>query len=320
MKKSVKILTVTAAVLTVVGVIVFLVGMGMLGWNFNRLDVTEYTAKRYAATATERVERVELDLKTFPVVVTAGEDTALDYYEATDTDISVTYESGTLKVVEKYTYNPFKVGMFSGLDRKNHKFVLTLPEHSDLVVKGANCDIRASDLAFADVDMNVTNLYISLDGCSVDSMSLKSVNLDLELIGCKLGSLFADATNADVTLNGCESGKAEIHSTNSDIDISGGAYVEITAEATNNGVDIGRVSVQTIVLSGVNGDYTLERVSVDNLSVDAINLEASLEIVGARSEYTVETDGRNLPREQTGTTDKRIYLEGNNCDVELKFV
>ena len=318
MKKSSKIALISTLT-AVVGVIVFIIGMSIIGWDFKRHDVAEYTAKSYAAGQTEHVERIELNIKTFPIVVTLGDVTSLDYYETNDSDTSVTYENGTLKIVEKYMYNPFKSGMFN-MSRSGHRFVLTVSDGSDLVINGSNCNISASNIVFSDIDIRVTNLDIMLKDCTADSFKANSTNLDAKLMGCEMNSLTVDATNAEVSMNGCEIGSVIVDSTNSDVDILGGTYSELSVESTNNDIDIERASVQTIVLRGTNGDYVLENVTVDYLTAEATNLDADLEIAGEKAEYTIKTRGNGLPREQTGTTDKLINLSGLNCEVELKFI
>ena len=298
MKKATKILIITASILTAVGLIVFLIGMSVLDWDFRRLDATDYTEMRYATTRDERVERVELNLITFPLVVTTGTETVLKYYESTNSDVKVEYVDGTLKVTEKYEYNPFKTGMFYNINRDMYKFVLSLPYNSDLIITGTNCDIYARSLDFKDININVTNL-------------------DLELRDCTADSLRIDATNAHVDLENCGISNVNIDATNADIDIVRGRYSTMLIDATNTHVDFDKVDAYSIELDATNGNYVLEDVTVDRLIASAINLNADLEIVGVKVEYTILTDGKGLPRPQTGTTDKLISLSGMNCDVDL---
>lgn len=299
MKKSGKLIL-SATLSLVLGIVLFVVGMGLIDWDFDKLDTTEYTAKSYAAAKDERIDRIYVDLQTFPIVINAGDNISLDYYEATDAAVSVKLENGILRIAEKYRYNPFKTGLFN-LMRNKYKFVLTVPNGADLLLSGPNCDLKANGIVFSKLDFDVVNLDVSLTSCKADVLTI-------------------DSTNSDVVLTNCEIGRVVVDSVNSDVVISGGAYSDIKVDATNNDVSINRVVVKSVDLSGLNGDYLLESVTLDKLSADALNLDANIEIVGVRSEFTIKTDGRGLPREQTGTTDKRIYLEGQNCDVTLDFV
>lgn len=294
-KKSILIATLSI----VAGVLLFVIGMSVVGWDFQKFDATEYTAKRYEAQSGERITEISLDVSSFPIVVKAGDAVSLDYYEADNSEVSVSAEGGTLKVVEKYKFDPFRTGLFN-FSRHNHKFVLTVPDNSDIVLKGANCDIEATGITLGEFNLNVTNLDMVFTDCAFGAISVNSTNIDMTFVRCSAPALNINSTNADIELDNCNVPAVAVNATNADVDIK-------------------NTTAQNIKLTATNGDYSLRSVAVDRLSLDAVNLDADITIVGKRAEYTVDTDGDDLPSKQIGTTDKMIYLEGINCDVKLSF-
>ena len=71
----------------IIGAVMFTAGMSVLDWDFYKLDTAEYTAKSYTPEAV--VSSFELDVESFPVIVKRGDAVSLDYYEASDSVVSV---------------------------------------------------------------------------------------------------------------------------------------------------------------------------------------------------------------------------------------
>lgn len=278
MKRTSKIITVCLAVL-IIGVIVWLVGMSLIDWNFSRLDATKYTARSYACEG--EVKSISVSLSSFPLTVKKGDSVSLDYYEADNSEVFVEEKDGVLSVVEKYKYKPFSSGLFN-VGRGSHKFTLTVASDVKIEIKGNNSKISIEDIAFDEFYLNSTNTDISLTRVQLGKLNIDVTNCDIDLNGCKATEMTVDATNLDLTAKNCE--------------------------------------LTSFAIDGINVDCELKRVALDRLSIDAVNLDADIEIVGKASEYTVKTDGRGMPADRTGTTDKLISLSGTNNDVKLKFV
>lgn len=278
MKRTSKILAVGAAVL-VIGVIVWIIGMSIIGWDFYRLDNAKYTARSYACEG--EVKSISITLSSFPLTVKKGDSVSLDYYEADNSEVVVEEKDGVLSVVENYKYRPFSGGLFN-LGRLSHKFTLTVVSSAKLEIKGNNSDITIADADFEQFSANVTNADIRFTRVQFGKLNIDATNCDIDMNDCKASELIVDTTNLDMTVKNCE--------------------------------------FKSVAIDSTNADCELDRVKLDRLSLDAVNLDADIEIVGNASEYTVRTDGRGMPANRTGTTDKLISLSGLNNDVELKFV
>ncbi len=317
MMKRIHKLIIIAVALTLGGITAFLIGMSMLGWNFKKLDVSEYTAKVFQTS--EAVETVKLDVASFPVRIKNGEEMKLDYYEATNSEVNVVFEDGVLSVTEKHDFNPFVTGLFN-FGRADHPYVLTVPRGVELNLSGGNGDINFADSEFGNVTIDISNLDATFDNCVIDVLSLHSNNLDLEMHDSKFASVTAESANCDAKITNCDGQSLYLDATNLNAELVRLGFASVTVTSTNADMNIRTATAETIDLKAVNADISLVKAKVDKLTVDATNLDADVEIVGNRAEYTIETHGKRLPSEQLGTTDRTIVFTGTNNDVELRFI
>ncbi|MDE6397866.1 MAG: DUF4097 domain-containing protein [Clostridiales bacterium] len=263
------------------------------------MDTTEYTEKEYVPVADAPITRVELDVDSFPVVITQGEEAKLTYYEATDATVEITCADGVLKIKEDYSFNLLKHSWFQ-LGRWKHKYVLTLPNGIDLTLTGKSGDFTVRDASDINLVIDVANADIAFVNCGITQLDIKATNADVELTNCTGGAVRIDATNLDLEVADCR-------------------FDSLYAKGTNNDCEVKNSSVAQMEVRGTNGDYSLKNITVDTLSVHAVNLDASILIVGARAEYTIAASGRNMPTNQTGSTDKSVTLSGTTNDVKLRF-
>lgn len=316
MKRVHKLIIATVA-LVLCGMVVFIIGMSLLDWNFIKLDVAKYKAAVFAPS--KQVSTFEIDVESFPIKIVRGDEIKLDYYKATNSTVSVSEEDGVLKIREKRSYNLFKYGLFS-LSRSDHPYVLTVADGTTLDLVGNNGDITFIDVEFEKVKINIDNLDVTIRGCTIGELDILSDNISLEIESSTIAGVNIDADNSDIELSDCDGGSVEIKTGNTSIDFSRGSFSTLTVVADNADISFDRTTSQIIDLRATNADISLERVTVDNLIVSSQNLSADIEIAGKRAEYTIKCNGYGMPQENTGTTEKTITLTGKNNDVELIFV
>ncbi len=286
--------------LILAGGLVFALGMSMLDWDFYELDTTQYEAKSYASEADDIISRVEIDVESFPIVVQSGEKVSLEYYDTDDSDVRVAVNSGVLSVYEDSHFNLFKRSMFQ-LKRIKLKYVLTIPDGTELSVSGANGNVK-------------------LNGVSAQSVRIDSTNADVVLADCVVNDLQIASTNADVVLRSCRGNTVVVGGTNLDLEMSDCNFASLQSKSTNGEVEMKSTVCPSVTLRAVNADFSLRNVTADVLDLHGTNLDAYILLEGVRDEYSVESRGRDLPESRTGSVaGKMIKLGGTNCDVTLKF-
>ena len=212
------------------GVLLFVAGMSALDWDFYKLDTTTYTAKNFTPAPEQTVTRVELDVDSFPVTVTVGDALALSYFEAGDSNVSVTCEDGVLKVKEDYTYRFMKNSWFN-FGRLKRKYELTLPQGVEIVLVGSSGDVTLNGLQLGDLAVNSANLDLILRDCTFQSLTVESANADIELYNCTGGKVSAEGVNLDFEAQGCAFASLYVKGTNADVEL-----VNVTAPAMEYGV------------------------------------------------------------------------------------
>ncbi len=320
MKKGIKISLAVSVFLVLLGAVIFIIGMSVLGWDFKRLDATEYTARSFAVREDTSVTRVVIDVASFPVEVVKGDAVSLEYYDATNSEVTVECADGVLTVREKYDFNPFVTGFFN-IGRMDRKYKLTIADGMDAVtLDGVNANIEFDGITIGELAVRTTNTDISVISSNIGTFEVRSTNLTLCVKNSELGGMTVNGTNVGAEIENVECPKMRIDATNLDFDASGAHIDELSSDATNNNTELRDSACTKLDITGTNGDYELHDVAVDTAVLHATNLDAELRIVGIASEYTVITTGRNMPPQRIGSTDKSITLSGTNNDASLVFV
>lgn len=300
--KNLKGWIIAGSVLLIVGVVVWLLGMTIIDWDFYALDNTTYTQKSYEQQPDENITAIEIDFGS-GITVCRGDSVKFDYYERDKYPVDIELDGTTLKIKENRPNKIFHFGMFDlkGLRNKN---VLTVPNGIELTVDSVNANIKLDGVTLKSLTVDGTNFDLWMKDCVVEGgLSVDSTNFDLEMSATTVkGNLGIKSTNFDGEIDGCVvEGAFTLHSTNCDMSVN--RFIAKSAE-----------------IRSTNADIELDRLTVDDLTMHATNLDAEIEIVGDKADYTIKCNGRRLPAQQTGTTDKFINLSGTNNHVDLRFV
>lgn len=291
--KAIRKTVLISCILLAAGVVLFIIGSAALGWDFRKLDTVEYTAKTFTVADGTAIDNVEIDVGSFPVVVKSGDAVTLDYYEASNSNVSVGVEGGAFKVRERMRFEPFRNGLFN-IGRFDRYFVLTVGSGVTVKISGSTTDVE-------------------FRSASYESMTVRSTDADISFIDCTLGTLKIDSTNLDVSFDNCEFGDISVASVNTDITVKNSRGDSLSVKSTNLTSVIEATLCRTVEHRGDNSDISFDRLATDRLTVKAVNLDAYILIDGARNDYLLSAPSEVAP------DDKIIYIHAVNKDVELKF-
>ena len=291
--KAIRKIIFISCIALAVGAILFIIGFAAIGWDFRKLDTVEYTAKTFSVADGTAIDSVEIDVGSFPVVVKSGDAVTLDYYEASNSDVSVGVEGGAFKVRERMRFEPFRNGLFN-IGRFDRYFVLTVGSGVTVKISGSTTDVE-------------------FRSASYESVTVRSTNADIGFIDCTLGELSIDSTNLDATFDNCEFGDISVDSVNTDITVRNSRGDSLSVKSTNLTSVVEATLCRAVEHRGDNSDIMFDRVATDRLKVNAVNLDAYILIDGARSDYLLSAPS------EVGPDDKIIDIHAVNKDVELKF-
>ncbi len=316
MRKAFKKLLITAISFCAAGVLIFVIGMSVIGWDFYKLDTAEYTAKSYTPEAV--VSSFELDVESFPVIVKRGDAVSLDYYEASDSVVSVETVNGVLKVRERQSRNPF-VNMFN-IGRFKHKYVLTVVDGGDVSISGGTISVTLDGLQASSLSIDAPNADVEINACKFDSLRVKSSNLDASIFNSEIADVkIYDCLNVDLAMSGGSGRALAVEATNLDAALANINYDSMNFDGINVDISANGVIARSIKADGTNSDLELQSISADIIELKSVNLTAEIVVNGRAADYGIYGDGMDLPPSRPGATDKRITLTGVNNDVSLRF-
>lgn len=318
MKKSVRIFCIVAAVCAAAGIIVWLIGMSAIGWDFTRLDGTKYTASSYAAT--QEIKKIDVKLDTFPIKVMRGESVSLEYYEATGSTVTVTDDDGVLEIKEDYKYDPFKVGFFN-FSKSEHAYVLTVTDGVEFDFTGSSSAVTFENMQFTSLAIKSTNSALMFVNTTVEALDIVATNAAVNMNDCTVGDITVKSTNLNIVINRTAGNKLIATATNLHADIDNCEFASASLTATNIDIDANSLTVADLSVSGINVNCDIHTLKgMYALYIKGTNISADIVISGIQAEYSFDMHGKNLPSNSVGSTDKKITVYGTNNDVKLKFV
>lgn len=188
------------------GILIALIALIMVGFDFERLNDEHTEKKNY--TTSENIDSiiVSSDVSKVNIKKTAGDTCRVEYVESNKTRINVTLENGTLEIKEKDKRKWYDFVRFSFLTSYNYKINIYLPEdqYESLKVRTDTGSIRVDSISVkekikleADTgSVDVENLTCEELICDVDTghIDIDDINSDAVTLSTDTGSISAKDT------------------------------------------------------------------------------------------------------------------------------
>lgn len=283
------------------GVVMMIVGSSLGGWDFDNLKIGDYVMTE-SNDFSENVTGVDISVQGGKVEVVRGD----AYKVECSTDKRFTYDvsekDGKITVTGKYTSAFWRV--FNWWN--NNRVKVYVP----------------TDLKTLDIDSS--NSPISLADMTIETVIVKTDNGGMSLSRVNFGKCEMDTSNGNITVENSTFGSLSIKSSNGRITASSlTAAGEIKATSSNGKVMLERISAAKIAVKTSNGDMTADSIEAADISFVTSNGDIEGEIVGVRSEYTIDcstSNGTVSPSNQTGSdSSKKLYAHSSNGDIEFTF-
>lgn len=317
MKKITRNLLISGAVIFAVGVAVFIIGMSALKWDFTRLDATEYTERAYVQAEGEQITSVKISVDSFGVVINSGESVSLDYYEASNSEVSVEVTDGVLNIVETRTNRGwFENGIFN-IGRMNRKFVLTVTSGLPIEVGGTSTSVDMSGIETDKIEADCTNVTMKLSDCKISTLRVHSTNAHINMAACELGIFDVHSTNTSMQFDNSTCSELSVDSTNISVAAVKSTMSSASFDGTNVNLAFEDTSGGSLYADGTNTRCELDGITVNRLTLNGTNLTSRVSIRGNESEYTVTVDGDVA---SGADPEKTVTIDGVNIKSELKFI
>ena len=312
MKKVGRILLVAFAAL-LIGIVVFAVAFGALGWRLEALSSVVTEQRLYNETEGNPINSIYIDYDNTDIEVSLGTEFSVSYPEfysrggKSASEITLTDEDGSLRIIEKSIWRV-------GLNFTDPKLYITIPE-------GRSCNIEL-------ITDNGDILYRGDDVQSAGRITLDSDNGDIILTGTLNTAEEVKITtdNGDVEIGTVNAKKLTVDVDNGDINFRGGTITETVSLETSNGdVELkGSVSAKSFSAESDNGDIDMDegRIDADSIVLHTSNGDVEARLVGRRDDFSIEVERGlgecNISNSQGGA--RTLSVETSLGDIDIRFI
>ena len=256
-KKIRKTCAITGMILLLMGLILFLTGMSLTGWDFGELSTAVYEQENY--TAQQQVTSLDISYNNAEVRILCdpeAQSVSVSYPVCTDratgasAKVDITEENGVLRIKEESLF------ILINWQFKTPTLTVTLPETAleTLSVRTQNGNISAENIATENKAEFITqNGEIRISQINASELSLQTDAGGIILKNIQCQTLQAETGLGSVQLSGTlTADSAKFTSELGDIDLSEGV---VDANNIYFSTDMGNISAK---LSGKQQDYSAD--------------------------------------------------------------
>jgi len=289
-----------AAILLLIGCILFAGTMSMLGWDFTKFSTVQYETNTYQINDT--FQNVSISTDTADIIFTVSDDETciVDCYEEENTRHSVTVENDTLiiKLIDERTVTDYI--HYIGINIGTPRITIQLPEteYASLFIDESTGDIDIpKDFSFKDVDISISTGDVRFCATASGLTCIKGSTGDIRIENTTVGSLDLSVSTGDVIVSDviCES--------------------DVIVGVSTGKALLTDITCQNLTSRGNTGDLSLENViAAEKFMIQRSTGDIKLKNSDA-CDLFIQTDTGDI----TGTllTEKIFFVQTNTGDVEV---
>lgn len=311
MKKTTKFWLITAALLVLIGCVLFVGAMTRLNWDFHALSTTTYTTNIHEIR--ETFDSISLDTDTADISFVLSNDGICKVvcFEADTAKHSVTVTEGTLTVQldEKRTAQN-AIG-FVGINMDSPRIQISLPnaEYNALLIRENTGDIEIpKEFTFQSIDLSLTTGDVACSASAAGMLKIKASTGDIQAKNLSAGALDLSVSTGTVAASGVSCGG------------------DVTVGVSTGDASLAGIRCKNVISSGRTGDISLqdviaaegfwiERSTGDVRLADCDAAELFLKTSTGDVIGTLLSDKVFITETGTGSTDVPQSAEGGKCEI-----
>ncbi len=306
MSKTTKVWLVTAALLIVVGCILFIGVMAMLSWDFTKLSTVKYETNTY--TIQEEFKSITIVADTADIVLVPSEESSVTCYEETNAKHTVTVNDGTLTIK---IGNAKKWYQHIGINFGSPKITVCLPqgEYTSLSVNVSTGDVEVpKEFTFEGIDIAGSTGKVTNYASSSGLIKIKTSTGNINVSEVSAGAVEVSVSTGKITASTitCEADMV--------IDVSTGktALSGITCQNLRSSGNTGSIALENVVASQ---SMAIERTTGDVTFKDSD--AAELFVVTDTGDVTGNLLSRKafVAQSDTGRIDVPKTVLGGRCEI-----
>lgn len=303
-----KIWLFAAALLVIVGLIVFAAVMWELDWDFTKLSTGKYEKNTYEIG--DSFSNIAVYTDTADIVFLLSQDgkCKIECYEEEKARHSVKLEEGTLTVrlTDERTWTD-RIGIFF----ESPKITVHLPEnqYKALLVQESTGDVTVSkDLSFDTVNISVDTGDVSFSASTTGQVKVNTSTGDICIENASAGELDLSVSTGKITVSNvtCQ-GDMNVQVSTGKTVLTDVACKNLTSKGSTGGITLNQVIAEEMIsIERSTGDIRFNSSDALAISVETNTGDVTGNLLTGKY-FVVETDtGRiNVPRE----------TEGGRCEI-----
>ena len=309
MKTGTVVILIIAAVLVIIGAILFTSALFAADFDFSKISSVNYQTNTY--TADNTFENIIIADETADVILKASTDGTcrVECTENEKVTHSVTVDGGALRITSNDERKWYDHITFFGSNKASITVFLPAVKYSSLSVDITTGDVRIPN------------------GFEFESVKISGTTSDVELGSDVTASLDINLTTGDVDITGISAGKASVTVTTGDIEADRVQVKDdLTLKFTTGDAEMDNVTCTNLKVKGTTGDVSLENVIVhENLSVNTGTGDVLFEDCDADEIYVKTTTGSVkgtlltekvfLAETSTGNVNVPKTTSGGKCEI-----
>lgn len=309
---------IVAMALTVVGLMLCLVGLASIDFDFSQLNSSPAITNSYSIT--EEFQDISIDTEVSNISFSLSNDGSCEVFvQETEKDPhEVCVENGTLKIKQRSNKKWYD---YIGVNLSETKVVVILPqaEYEKLTVKSETGKVEVgSPFSFNSLDISTDTGYVAVACVVTDSLRVHTTTGGIKVSNSAPNTLDVTCTTGKVTLADITAGTVDAKTTTGSLSITDCIADSLEAECTTGKITLTDTVVANKLAADTDtGNIILERCDAGSLVLESDTGDIRGTLLTEKTVFADTDTGRiRVPQGTTGG-DCRITTDTGNITIEF---
>lgn len=324
-----------AGIATAVGLIIALIGIFMVGFDFTKLDLEEdYTEKVFTVSDSE-ISSVKVYTDCMKVKVCYREDDSneirITYYENNKHNPTVINQNGAVTLNDKTEFSMSNLfatqGIVMSLKRSKLETVVEIPKNNKTLkidVETSNAKITADELTADKLSLKTSNASIDVSGKFTNDIYCDTSNGNINAKNITAHTVSLYSSNASCNAESVKSKNLNVDTSNASINITNINSNSVKLETSNASINIGdTVAEKSFYADTSNGSINTKGIDSDKIELYTSNSSITATIVGEDKEFAINSGtsngNDNLYGRGNSSASKQLSVHTSNGNININF-
>lgn len=318
-----------AGVITAIGLIIAIIGLFVIGFDFAKLDLDEdYTEKVFTVSDSE-ITSIKVHTDIMKVKVCYREDDKneirITYYKNNKHNPTVTNEDGTVTLNDE-SKSFFSFGMV-GIKRSRLETVVEIPKNNKTLkisVETSNAKITADNLVADNLYLESSNGSIDVSGEFTNDIYCKTSNASINGGNIKAHTITFNTSNGSCNAETIISQNLNIDTSNAGINIHNINSDFVKLGTSNGSISLGdTIAEDSFYAETSNANINTKSIDSDKIELYSSNGSILATIVGKDKDFAINSGtsngNDNISGRGNDSASKTLSVYTSNANINIDF-